>query len=216
MQSNEVSLLAAPAPSRAALSLLRTDPARGSALVASSTECRSTAGQTPLAPPLASNGTVLPLGEALPLSITSTVHGGEAVFLDVLDLDRNRDSTKIDHIDLTLTAAGGDTETVVLEETAVDSGRFVGYVQTRATAATPGDCVLQVQRDSELAASYTDPQNAADTRRRPRSSIRSAACSTRARARQWTARAYASSTPPPAQRPAWSATTARAASPPRS
>ncbi len=34
VQSNEVSLLAAPTPSRAALSLLRTDPARGSALVA--------------------------------------------------------------------------------------------------------------------------------------------------------------------------------------
>jgi uncharacterized repeat protein (TIGR01451 family) len=163
VQSNEVSLVAAPTPSRAALSLLRTDPARGSALVASPTECRNTAGQTPLPPPLATNGTVLPLGQALPLSITSTVHGGEAVFLDVLDPDRNRDSTKIDHIDLTLTAASGDTETVVLEETAVDSGRFVGYVQTRATAATPGDCVLQVQRDSQLAASYTDPQNAADT-----------------------------------------------------
>ena len=163
VESNEVSLLAAPAPSRAALSLLRTDPSRGSALVASTTECRNTAGQTPLPPPLTSNGTVLPLGQALPLSITSTVHGGEAVFLDVLDLDRNRDSTKIDHIDLTLTAAGGDTETVVLEETAVDSGRFVGYLQTRATATTPGDCVLQVQRDSQLAASYTDPQNAVDT-----------------------------------------------------
>jgi len=163
VQSNEVSLLAAPAPSRAALSLLRTDPGRGSALIASTTECRTTAGRTPLPPPLATNGSVLPLGQALPLSITSTVHGGEAVFLDVLDPDRNRDSTQIDRIDLTLTAAGGDTETVVLEETAVDSGRFVGYVQTRATAASPGDCVLQVQRDAQLAASYTDPQNAADT-----------------------------------------------------
>ena len=162
VQSNEVSLLAAPTPTRAAMSLLRTDPGRGSDLVASTTECRNTAGQTPLPPPLASNGTVLPLGQALPLSITNTVHGGEALFLDVLDLDRNRDSTKIDHIDLTLTAAGGDTETVVLEETAVDSGRFVGYVQTRANAATPGDCVLQVQRDSQLAATYADPANAAD------------------------------------------------------
>jgi uncharacterized repeat protein (TIGR01451 family) len=161
--SNEVQLLAAPTPSRAALSLLRSDPTRGTALAAAATQCLGSAGQTLLPPPHASDGTALPLGQALPLSITSTVHGGEAVFLDLVDADRNRDATDIDRIQLVLTAATGDTETVVLEETAPDSGRFVGYVQTSATAPTAGDCVLEVERDTELTARYADPQSATDT-----------------------------------------------------
>ncbi len=161
--SNEVALRAAPAPSRAALSLLRADAVRGTPLTAAMTQCVGTAGTTLLPPPMLSNGMPLPLGQALPLMITSTVHGGEAVFLDLVDADRNRDATQLDHIELVLTAATGDSETVVLEETALDSGRFVGYVQTRASAATAGNCVLEVERDTDLTARYADPRSTSDS-----------------------------------------------------
>jgi uncharacterized repeat protein (TIGR01451 family) len=90
------------------------------------------------------------------------VHGGEAVFVDLVDADRNRDASAVDSVELTISALGGDRETLVLAETDIDSGRFVGYVQTRAGGAAVGDCVLDVQRDGELTASYVDALDSSD------------------------------------------------------
>ena len=159
--SNSVDVVVVPAPSRAALTLLRADT-RGSMKVAQPTECLRDDGPLTLPPPLGSNGQPFALGEALPLGTATTVHGGEAVFLELVDADRNLDAAVVDSVELTVTAAGGDRETVVLAETAVDSGRFAGYVQTRAAATAVGDCVLQVERDAELSATYADPLDAAD------------------------------------------------------
>ena len=164
--SNSVDVVVVPAPSRAALTLLRADT-RGSMKVAQPTECLRSGGPLTLPPPLGSNGQPFALGQPLALGTATTVHGGEAVFLELVDADRNRDAAVVDSVELTVTAAGGDRETIVLAETAVDSGRFAGYVQTRAAATAVGDCVLQVQRDGELSATYADPLDAAD-RRRPR------------------------------------------------
>ena len=132
--SNSVDVVVVPAPSRAALTLLRADT-RGSMKVAQPTECLRDDGPLTLPPPLGSSGQPFALGEALPLGTATTVHGGEAVFLELVDADRNLDAAVVDSVELTVTAAGGDRETIVLAETAVDSGRFAGYVQTRAAAA---------------------------------------------------------------------------------
>ena len=160
--SNSVDVIVVPRPSRAALALLRADLG-GSMGVAQATECASGGTYTPLPPPLGLDGQPLTLGQALPLGVAAVVHGGEAVFLEVVDADRNRDAAVVERIELVVTAEGGDRETIVLAETAVDSGRFAGYVQTRATAAMVGDCVLEVQRDAELTARYADPLDSADT-----------------------------------------------------
>src|SRR5262245_18714032 len=91
------------------------------------------------------------------------VHSGDAVFLQVSDADQNRDSSAIDYVALTISSAAGDRETVRLSETAPDSGVFVGYIQTQAAApAVPGDCLLQVDRNSKLLASYTDAFDSRD------------------------------------------------------
>jgi uncharacterized repeat protein (TIGR01451 family) len=161
--SNEVSVVVAPLPSRATITLLRADSAGGSFSLARPTQCLTGSTSTLLPPPVASNGQPFTLGQTLPLRVTTTVHGGEAVFLELLDADRNRDSAAVDSVDVTVTAAGGDRETLMLYETTVDSGRFGGYVQTRANAPVAGSCTLEVQRDSELTARYTDPTDSADT-----------------------------------------------------
>jgi uncharacterized repeat protein (TIGR01451 family) len=162
IQSNTVGVVVEPPPSRATLSLLRADPT-GSAAVVQPTQCLQSGAPTALPPPEASNGQPYPLGQPLSLGAAATVHGGEAVFLDLLDADRNRDATVIETLELTVVAASGDSETIVLAETAADSGRFAGYVQTRAMAAAAGDCVLQVERDRDLTARYTDPGDLTDT-----------------------------------------------------
>jgi uncharacterized repeat protein (TIGR01451 family) len=160
--SNSVDVIVAPLPSRAALTLLRAD-ALGTPAVAQATQCYVGSTPAPLPPPTGSDGQTIALGQALPLGLATTVHGGEAVFVELVDGDRNRDAAVIDSIELTITAAGGDRETIVLAETAADTGRFSGYVQTSASATAVGDCVLQVQRDTELTARYADPLDSADT-----------------------------------------------------
>src|SRR6185503_9060112 len=115
-----------------------------------------------LQPPYGSNGQALPLGQPVALGSAVVVHGGEAVFLELVDADRNRDAAVVDTIELAVGAQGGDSETLVLSETAVDSGTFAGYVQTHAGATQVGDCVLDVQRDGDLTARYVDSYDATD------------------------------------------------------
>jgi uncharacterized repeat protein (TIGR01451 family) len=159
--SNAVDVVVAPPPSRAALTLLRAD-ASGPASVAQATQCVSGGSAAVLPPPYASNGQAMPLGQPVPLGAAAYVHGGEAVFFELVDADRNRDAAAVDTVELTIGAQGGDSETLVLAETAVDTGIFAGYVQTRAAAAAVGDCVLDVQRDGDLTASYVDALDASD------------------------------------------------------
>lgn len=159
--SNAVSIVVAPPPSRAALTLLRAD-ATGTASLALATQCVSGGATIALPAPYGSNGQALPLGQPLALASAVVVHGGEAVFLELVDADRNRDAAAVDTIELFVGAQGGDSETLVLSETAVDSGTFAGYVQTRAGTAQVGDCVLDVQRDGDLTARYADIYDATD------------------------------------------------------
>jgi uncharacterized repeat protein (TIGR01451 family) len=159
--SNPVNVVVAPPPSRAALTLLRSDAA-GAEVLALATQCVSGGTTVVLPPPYASNGQSWPLGQPLPLGAAVIVHGGEAVFVEIFDADRNRDAAAVDLVEVTVGALGGDSETLVLEETAADSGRFLGYVQTRAGGAAVGDCVLDVQRDGDLTARYVDALDATD------------------------------------------------------
>ena len=159
--SNAVNVVVAPPPSRAALTLFRADAA-GSPSLALATQCVSGSSTIVLQPPYGSNGQALPLGQPVALGSAVVVHGGEAVFLELVDADRNRDAAAVDTIELIVGAQGGDSETLVLSETAVDSGTFAGYVQTRAGATQVGDCVLDVQRDGDLTARYVDTFDATD------------------------------------------------------
>ena len=127
------------------------------------TQCRNAGTYTTLTPPVLLDGTVLNPGQATPLDTTGTVHGGDPVFIRLIDPDRNRDPTVRDTIDLQVSSVAGDTELLRLTETSVDSGEFVGYIATSTGAVVPGDCVLQVARNENLSVSYTDPLHTTDT-----------------------------------------------------
>jgi uncharacterized repeat protein (TIGR01451 family) len=163
--SNAVVATVEPAPTRSTIALLRaTDTANSTQqTTAGPTACRVGSSYVPLPPPTVSGGANLNPQQPVPMATTTTVHGGDALFVQITDGDQNRDATAIDTLDLRLTSANGDVEIIRLSETGFDTGIFVGYVQTRTAPAVSGDCTLQVDRNSQVTSSYVDPRNAQDT-----------------------------------------------------
>ena len=164
--SNAVTAQVVPMPTSSSVSILRTTLADNSEqATAGPTQCQSNKGMIPLADPVVSgNGQLDPL-KPISLATTTMLHGGDAVFVQVKDADQNRDATAIDTVKLQLTTAAGDSETVQLSETGINTGEFVGYIQTSAKTAVVGNCVLEVERNAEINSVYVDPQDARDASR---------------------------------------------------
>lgn len=88
---------------------------------------------------------------------------GDAILVGVRDADQNfrplvKDSVSV-RLDVTVT---GDSELVILTESAVDSGYFVGYVFTTSRQSSIDDCVLTVASNAQVSATYTDPTDGSD------------------------------------------------------
>ena len=166
INSNMVSTTVVPVPSVSALTVLRfTDAGTATqTTTAGPTQCLMSGRFNNLPQPTFANGSSVNASQLLALTNTDSVHAGDAVFLQVSDADQNRNPAAIDTTDLVVTSALGDSETIRLRETGVNTGVFVGYIQTHSSA-TPanGDCVLQVDRDTRITASYTDIYNNSDT-----------------------------------------------------
>lgn len=163
-RSNGVSVTIQATSTPSAVTILRYN--QGGAAPAASigpTQCRNGASYNNLPAPVLLNGTTLNTAQITPLDTTGTVHGGEPLFLRLVDPDQNRDSTVRDTIDLRVTSASGDAEFLRLTETGADTGEFVGYIATSTAVSVSGDCVLQVVRNETLGVSYTDPLTPSDT-----------------------------------------------------
>ncbi|MGH8187040.1 MAG: hypothetical protein ACREUC_10785, partial [Steroidobacteraceae bacterium] len=164
ISSNQVSATVTPPPSVSAVQILRAaQGASGAPSMAGPTQCSSSAGLITLPPPMLSDGATLDPSQPIVLAGTSTLHGGEAAFVQVTDADQNVDASAIDQTTLRLTTPTGDAETLRLSETGVNTGVFVGYIQTRAAAVTVGNCVLEVERNGEIVSIYVDAADASDT-----------------------------------------------------
>jgi uncharacterized repeat protein (TIGR01451 family) len=160
--SNEVQLAVQPLPSRAAITLARYEAASSSSNTAGPTQCRSAAGFFPLPPPATLGGATLDPTQPIPMQDTSVAHAGDPIFVRVVDLDRNRDGSLVETIDVRVAVLStGDSEVLRLSETGANTGVFVGYIATNASAAS-ADCALQVERNAELEATYVDPTDDTD------------------------------------------------------
>jgi uncharacterized repeat protein (TIGR01451 family) len=162
--SNTVSATVTPPPSRAEVNILRATLA--GAQVQSTTgptQCLSSSGALVVLPDprLADGASVDPM-QPVSLSAAAALHGGEAAFVQVADPDQNTDAAVVNTAQLRVATPTGDVETLQLSESGVNTGVFVGYIQTRASAAVAGDCVLEVERNSEINTSYVDPADAQD------------------------------------------------------
>jgi uncharacterized repeat protein (TIGR01451 family) len=142
-QSNRVDLSVAPSPAPLSLAVYRF--ASNSATVS-----------VPVSAPLCGAGgsraalSVAWQGQSLdPASLlaVSEILPGEPFLFVVEDPSRNQDPSRIDSIDVVVRARSGDSEALTVYETAVDSGRFAGFIQTVQIPPDPagGDCRLSVE-----------------------------------------------------------------------
>jgi uncharacterized repeat protein (TIGR01451 family) len=161
-QSNEVSLAVQPLPSRSSIQLARYEASASSTFPAGPTQCRAGNSFVPLGAPAPQGSGQLDPMTPIPMQDTAVAHAGDPLFVRVMDLDRNRDGSVVETVDVRVSArATGDAEVLRLSETGPNTGVFVGYIPT-VTAAAVSDCALQVERNAELDATYVDPTDDSD------------------------------------------------------
>ncbi|WP_157468008.1 DUF11 domain-containing protein [Desulfatibacillum aliphaticivorans] len=81
---------------------------------------------------------------------------GDALFVRVIDGDKNYVDASPQTLEVTLTVPSGDSETIVLTETGVNTSWFTGSIPTAAAASHPGDGTLQVFPGETATVTYVD------------------------------------------------------------
>jgi uncharacterized repeat protein (TIGR01451 family) len=161
--TNRVTAVVTPPPTLSAVAILRAAAGSGTPSMAGPTQCSSSSGMVTLPAPMQADGAALDPSQPIPLASTATLHGGEAAFVRVMDADQNRDPAVVDYLDVRLSTPSGDAETLRITETGVNTGIFVGYIQTRAAAVTARNCVLEVERNAQIDSLYVDAGDSNDT-----------------------------------------------------
>src|SRR5690606_38245882 len=159
VDTNLVSFAVQPLPTPAQLDFLRFVPdAAGTGMPIDGAQCRVDGGSFAPVPPLsAGDGSpVDPVGA--PAESAEGYYVGEPVVVSVTDVNRNADAAVREYVDVDITTTTGDTETLRLQETGVNTGVFAGAIQSvpMPPAATKFDCVLSLAASAQLTARYTD------------------------------------------------------------
>jgi uncharacterized repeat protein (TIGR01451 family) len=116
--------------------------------------------------PTGLDGAALPLPGVFELARVSAPDaylGGEPLFLRVVDADANLDAGARDRVVVRLAVPStGDLEFVALEETGVDSGEFVGVVDSERGEGGAGDCMLGAGSGARVVVDYVDARDGTD------------------------------------------------------
>src|SRR5688572_5754668 len=83
--TNRVSAIVTAPPTTSAVAILRVAGGSGAPSMAGPTQCSSSSGMVTLPAPLQADGTALDPSQPIPLASTTTLHGGEAAFVRVMD-----------------------------------------------------------------------------------------------------------------------------------
>ncbi len=86
------------------------------------------------------------------LNPATEIRAGEPLVVSVYSLSDNRNAQAVDTLVMKVSTQSGDTETITLTETGVNTSQFVGLINTTAIPPTPvsGDCVLSVQPGDQI------------------------------------------------------------------
>lgn len=109
------------------------------------------------------------MSNPIPLITAAVYHETEPIFLRLTDGDQNIDPLVAETVVLTLDInKNGEKETLVLTETGLDTGIFVGYIQSVIGSTTPGSAdinngKLSVYEDAKILATYEDDQDGITT-----------------------------------------------------
>ena len=106
--------------------------------------------------PVTTNGLVLDLSGDVSLVLADRFLAGELMFVRVIDLGQNVDSTQIETVVITVTTDSGDTITLRLFESGPDTGEFFAYVPSSRDDTPPNDPVLTTPGQTSLTARYID------------------------------------------------------------
>jgi uncharacterized repeat protein (TIGR01451 family) len=155
--SNTVELqVQAPPATRPTLALFHFSnaPGAGSANIPV-TMCMGSGGTVPLQPSGAFSGVSTTPASVVP---ATAIRAGEPLIIQVDDAAKNANSTAIEQYDVTVVTANGDSERITLVESAANSGRFRGLINTRAAppAAVQRDCVLSVRPGDSVSVKLDD------------------------------------------------------------
>ncbi len=164
--SNEVSVVTAVVRSPSVIEFMRVVNAGAGAFrePVGPAACLQNGAFTALPDPVLSGGTVIDPGESHDTNTTNAYNSGNTAFIRLRDSDQNLDYQVVDRVVVTVNSSEtGDTETVELSETGVNTGVFAGYIPLASGAAMPGDCALQTAPRSAITTRYTDPADANDT-----------------------------------------------------
>lgn len=161
--SNEVQLVTAVIRSPASLVFSRVVTSGTFQESVGAAACFQSGAFVNLPDPTISGGLTIDPSLTQDVSVTSSYNLGEPFMLRLGDADQNIDAAVRDTATVVVShPLSGDTETIRLTETGIDSGIFAGYVPSMNAPASPGDCVLQGSMDTEVRVNYTDPADATD------------------------------------------------------
>jgi uncharacterized repeat protein (TIGR01451 family) len=95
---------------------------------------------------------------------TDTYAGNEDVCIRITDFDQNTNASAIETVTAVITSSSGDSESVTLNETGVDTGIFAVCIPASTSGGGGSDSgTLNAPLASVLNASYTDPTDPTDT-----------------------------------------------------
>ena len=151
---------------KAITELLRYDPSGAAAYVfVRPTGYLSADGSSHdlVAPPSPCDPARTVLDEALALTGAAAFRAGDVIFIRISDQDQNRDNSQLDSVQVTLrNKENGDWETLVLSETSLGSGIFVGWIPYENGSSSIQDGRLSTGRNTTLWADYTDSNDSTD------------------------------------------------------
>jgi uncharacterized repeat protein (TIGR01451 family) len=117
----------------------------------------------PVVPVIGGGATVLTPTDPQPLNAVSLYATGEPVFVQVEDLDQNLDPAVRETVTVIVTSSLSDEEELILIETGVDTGVFVGYVQSTSASVTQYDGLLSLGTQTEVGVQYSDQYDPSDS-----------------------------------------------------
>lgn len=164
--SNQVSVVTGVIPSSSSIELTRVLPAGSGSYqeTVGPSACFQGGAYVDLADPVLSGGITIDPALAQEVTAASAYNLGEPIFIRLEDSDKNLDYQVLDTVEVSVIHdASGDTETIRLTETGLDTGIFAGYVRSVGGPANPGDCVLQGAMNTTVRVSYTDAADGTDT-----------------------------------------------------
>jgi uncharacterized repeat protein (TIGR01451 family) len=108
---------------------------------------RPTTGAAKFAADLAGNGDV------------TQIIQGDTLYIRVDDADQNYDSTTTQTVTVTLTTQQGDSESITLTETGVNTGIFTRSITTQSAVPVINNAILQIMPGEIVTATYIDKIN---------------------------------------------------------